>query len=40
MTQEETLKAIVKEKYSQIALQDKDYNAASLLRSYRLLWRR
>ncbi|MCC6761344.1 MAG: arsenite methyltransferase [Chitinophagaceae bacterium] len=29
MTQEETLKAIVKEKYSQIALQDKDYNAAS-----------
>jgi len=29
MTQEETLKAIVKEKYSQIALQDKEYNAAS-----------
>jgi len=29
MTQEQELKAIVKEKYSQIALQDKEYNAAS-----------
>lgn len=29
MTQEETLKAIVKEKYSQIALQDKGHNAGS-----------